>query len=115
MPLARRLVNCNLATADGDAFTPYIQIPNGATKITVQFIYTSLDSDITCTMQQSLDGYNFDTCTNDEDTQVAIVLDKDFPSMTLNVSDLLTTWIRFKVEVGNATTGTLEKLHLIFS
>ena len=115
MPLARRLVNCNLAIADGDAFTPYIQIPNGATKITVQLIYSGLDADITTSLQQSLDGVNFDTCTNDEDTPVEIILDKDFPSMTLNVSDLLTTWIRFSISVGEATIGALDKIYLIFT
>jgi hypothetical protein len=115
MSIARRLVNCNLDIADGDGYSPYIQIPNGALNITVQFVYHDLDANISCTMQQSLDGINFDSCANSDDVPVQIDLDYTAPSMTMNVSDLLTTWIRFYVEVGDATTGILDKLYILFT
>ncbi|NCA77980.1 MAG: hypothetical protein EOM90_16765 [Alphaproteobacteria bacterium] len=115
MSISRRLVNCNLNIAEGNTYTPYIQIPNGATNITIQFVYSGLDANISCTMQQSLDGSNFDSCANSDDIPVCIELDHTAPSMTMNVTDLLTTWIRFYVEVGDATVGSLDKLYILFS
>jgi hypothetical protein len=35
--------------------------------------------------------------------------------MTLNVADLLTTWIQFSMDVGEAKTGVLEKLYIIMT
>ena len=115
MSIARRMIQCSLPVSGGAAISPSIQIPNGATKLTTQFIYEGLDADITLTMLQSLDGSNFDTCVNEDDAPVTITLDKDFTSMTLNVADLLTTWIQFSMDIGNATTGTLQKLHVIMT
>jgi len=115
MSIARRMIQCSLPISGGNALTPYIQIPNGATKLTIQFIYSGLDADITLTMLQSLDGANFDTCVNEDDAPITITLDKDFTSMTLNVADLLTTWIQFSMDVGEATTGVLEKLYIIMT
>ena len=115
MSLARRMIQCALPVSEGDATTPYIQIPNGSTKLTIQFVYSGLDDDIILTMLQSLDGSNFDTCVNEDDAAITITLDKDFASMTLNVADLLTTWIQFSMSVGDATTGTLDKLYVIMT
>ena len=33
----------------------------------------------------------------------------------MNVADLLTTWIQFSMNVGEATTGTLDKLYVIMT
>ena len=115
MSIARRMIQCSLPVIGGDALSPYIQIPNGATKLTIQFVYSGLDADITLTMLQSLDGLNFDTCVNEDDAAITIVLDKDFTSMTLNVADLLTTWIQFSMDIGDATTGNLDKLYVIMT
>ena len=115
MAIARRMIQCSLPVTGGDALSPYIQIPNGATKLTIQFVYSGLDADITLTMLQSLDGLNFDTCVNEDDAAITIVLDKDFTSMTLNVADLLTTWIQFSMDIGDATTGTLDKLYVMMT
>ena len=115
MAIARRMIQCSLPVSAGNASTPYIQIPNGATKLTIQFVYSGLDDDITLSMLQSLDGVNFDNCVNEDDAAISIVLDKDFTSMTLNVADLLTTWIQFSMDVGLAKTGTLEKLFVMMT
>jgi len=115
MATARRMIQCNLDISDGSASTPYIQIPNGATKLTIQFVYSGLDDDVTMTMHQSLDGVNFDTCVNDADDPISITLDASFDSMTLNVTDLLTTWIKFVLDVGSATTGTVQKLYVMMT
>ncbi|NCA77971.1 MAG: hypothetical protein EOM90_16720 [Alphaproteobacteria bacterium] len=108
MNLAHRIVPCAIGIDDGDCFTSHIQIPNGATKLTIQFFYSSIDADVTCTLQQSLDGTNFDNI-------VSCVLDHDDTTATLNVVDVLTTWIRFEILVGSATTGVLSRLHLLMS
>ena len=116
----RKLVLCNMNIADifplpGSAeFTPAVQIPNSATKITVQFLYHGIDFPVGCIMYQSLDGVNFDECRTIDEMPVKIDLDIDSVSMTLNVSELLTSWIRFLVSVGDATTGTLDKFLVLF-
>ena len=115
MSLARRMIQCSLPVSAGNASSPYIQIPNGATKLTIQFVYSGLDADIVLAMNQSLDGFNFDACVNEDDAPITITLDKDFTSMTLNVADLLTTWIQFSMEVGEAKTGTLDKMYVIMT
>jgi len=115
MATARRMIQCNLDVSAGNAASPYIQIPNGATKLTIQFVYTGLDADVTMTMHQSLDGVNFDTCVNDADDPISITLDYTFDSMTLNITDLLTTWIKFVLDVGTATTGTIQKLYVMMT
>ena len=115
MATARRMIQCNLDVSAGNAASPYIQIPNGATKLTIQFVYSGLDADVTMTMHQSLDGVNFDTCVNDADDPISITLDYTFDSMTLNITDLLTTWIKFVLDVGDATTGTIQKLYVMMT
>ena len=115
MATARRMIQCNLDVSAGNAASPYIQIPNGATKLTIQFVYSGLDADVTMTMHQSLDGVNFDTCVNDADDPISITLDYTFDSMTLNITDLLTTWIKFVLDVGTATTGTIQKLYVMMT
>ena len=112
MAKARRMIQCNLAISNGDAITTAIQIPNGATKLTIQFNYSGLDDDVSITMLQSLDGVNFDTCMNENDEPVSMSLDHSFSSMTMNIADLLTAWIKFSMDVGEATTGTLDKIFL---
>ena len=97
------------------AFTPSFQIPNGCTKITVQFMYHGIDYPVGCTMYQSLDGLNFDECRTVDEMPIYIELDIDSVSMTLNVSELLTTWVRFYVSLGDATTGKLDKFMILFA
>ena len=101
MPLARTKINCNLDIANGNAYLDYIQVPDGSMNITAQIAYSGLDDDVTVSLQQSLDGSNFDDVTS-------MVLDKDDTSATLNVMNVLTTWIRFYVHVGAATTGSIK-------
>jgi len=116
----RKLIRCNLSIAaivplpGSQAFTPAVQIPNGATRITIQFLYHGIDFPVGCTMYQSLDGVNFDECRTTDEVPVYISLDIDSISMTLNISDLLTTWVRFLVTAGDATTGTLDKFLVLF-
>ena len=108
MPLARTKITCNLPIADGDAFLPYLQVPDGSMNITAQIAYVGLDADVTLTLQQSLDGSNFDNVTS-------LVLDKDDTSATLNVMNLLTTWVRFKITVSTAKTGTITDCYFSFN
>ena len=117
----RKVVLCNMKVADilllpgTAAFTPSVQIPNGCTKITVQFMYHDIDYPVGCTMYQSLDGVNFDECRTVDEMPIFLQLDIDSVSMTLNVSELLTTWVRFYVSLGDATTGTLDKFMILFA
>jgi len=115
MSIARRMIQCSLPVSGGNALTPGIQIPNGATKLTIQFMYSGLDADISLTMLQSLDGANYDTCVNEDNAPITITLDKDFSTMTLNVADLLTTWVQFSMEVGEAKTGSLDKMFVMMT
>lgn len=108
MNLAHRIVPCAIGIDDGDRNTTNIQIPNGAKTLTIQFFYHDLNADVTCTMQQSLDGSNFDDV-------VPCVLDHNATTATLNVVDVLTTWIRFSISVNSATTGILDRLQLLMS
>jgi len=107
------MLQLNLDVASGSAFTPAVQVPNGATKVTIQFIYSGLDAEVAVSMQQSLDGGNFDLCLNESDEPVTINLDPSFSSMTVNISDLLTTWFRFLLDPLTATTGIIEKIYIL--
>ena len=117
----RRMVLCNMDIADimglpnTAEFTPAVQIPNGATKITVQFLYHGIDYPIGCTMYQSLDGVNYDECQTIDEMPIIIHLDIDSVSMSLNVSELLTSWMRFYVTIGDATAGRLDKFLVLFA
>jgi hypothetical protein len=115
----RRMVLCNIDISDigviDYAMTPAVQIPNGATKITVQFKYGSITSPVTCTLFQSLDGLTYDLCETVDEMPISIILDVASTSATLNISELLTTWIRFKVEKGSAIAGTLNKFLVLFA
>ena len=108
MPLARTKITCNLGIAAGNAYLDYVQVPDGSMNITAQFAYSGLDDNVTVSLQQSLDGSNYDNV-------VDMVLDKDDTSATLNVMNLLTTWIRFYLQVGAATTGTIKECFFSFS
>jgi len=108
MPLARTKISCNRDIADGNAFLDYVQVPDGALNITAQLSYAGLDENVTVTLQQSLDGANFDNV-------VDMVLDKDDTSATLNVMNVLSTWIRFKLTVNDATTGTIKDCYFSFN
>jgi hypothetical protein len=44
-----------------------------------------------------------------------MVLDKDDTSATLNVMNVLSTWIRFKLTVNDATTGTIKDCFFSFN
>ena len=119
----RRMVLCNMNLHDiyyhtpglGYAMTPSVQIPNGSTKITVQFKYYCINDPVTCTLYQSLDGINFDECESIDEMSVGIILDIASASATLNISELLTTWIRFKVTAGNCSAGVLDKFLCLFA
>ena len=113
MSIARRMLQLNLNIADGNSVTPAIQVPNGATKVTVQLAYSNLDAEVSVSMYQSLDGGNFDLCRNESDEPVTISLDPTATSMTLNITDLLTTWLRFSLDVQSATEGTIEKIYVL--
>ena len=108
MPLARTKITCNLNIADGNAYLQAVQVPDGSMNITAQFAYCGLDANVTVTLQQSLDNKNYDDV-------VSLVLDKDDTSVSLNVLDVLTTWVRFKVTVGEATEGIVSDCHISFN
>ena len=113
MSITRRILLVNLNIANGNAVTPAIQVPNGATKVTIQFSYSNLNADVALSMHQSLDGGNFDLCRNESDEPVTITLDHTTTSMTLNITDLLTTWFRFSLDILTATTGTINKIYVL--
>jgi hypothetical protein len=108
MPLARTKITCNLDIANGNAYLDYVQIPDGSMNITAQFAYSGLDDNVTVSLQQSLDGSNYDNI-------VDMVLDKDDTSATLNVMNVLTTWVRFKITVGEAKTGIISDCFFSFN
>jgi hypothetical protein len=113
MSTSRRLLQTNFQISAGNTVSVPVQIPNGSNSLTIQFVYCGLDSDVTLTMHQSLDGANFDLCVNESDEPVSITLDKSFTSMTMNVTDLLTSWIKFSLDTASATTGILEKILIL--
>jgi hypothetical protein len=113
MSIARRLIQLNLPVSTGNMDTPAIQIPNGATKLTIQFNYSGLDDSVTMSLLQSIDGVNYDTCVNDNDEPVSITLDPNFTSMSLNITDLLAAWIKFSLDPVDATTGSIDKLFIL--
>ena len=107
MPFSRTFLPCNHQVATDGALLPYIQVPDGAMNITAQIVYAGLDADVTVTLQQSLDGSRFDDV-------IDITLDRNDTSATLNILNLLTTWLRFKLNSGPATTGTIHTLNFCF-
>ena len=108
MPLSRTKISCNLDIAEGNAYLQAVQVPDGSMNITAQFSYSGLDVNITATLQQSLDGKNYDDV-------VDVVLDKDDTSTTLNILELLTTWLRFYVQVGSAKEGIITECYFTFN
>jgi len=115
--IARKMVLCNmdLASIGPAAYTPAVQVPNGATKITVQFKYKLISSPVMITLFQSLDGLTYDKCETIDEMPIAIELDVASTSATLFITELLTTWLRFKVERGYSMQGTLEKFLVLFA
>lgn len=113
MTISRRMLQMNLDVSSGPSVTPAVQVPNGATKVTLQFLYSGLDSEVAVSMHQSLDGGNFDLCLNENDEPVTVSLDPSSSSMTINITDLLTTWFRFSIDPQSATTGIIEKIYVL--
>lgn len=107
MPFSRTSLPCNHQVAADGALLPYIQVPDGAMNITAQILYAGLDADVTVTLQQSLDGSVFDDV-------IDITLDKNDTSATLNLLNLLTTWIRFRITPGTATQGAISACYFCF-
>ena len=108
MSLSRTKISCNLSITDGNAYIQAVQVPDGSMNITAQFAYSGLDVNVTATLQQSLDGKNYDDV-------VSLMLDKDDSSATLNVIEVLSTWVRFYVQVGTASTGVISDCYFSFN
>jgi len=108
MPFSRTKITCNLDIADGNAYMQAVQVPDGSMNITAQFAYSGLDVNVNATLQQSLDGKNYDDV-------VSMVLDKDDTSATLNVIEILSIWLRFYVQVGSATEGVISDCYFSFN
>ncbi len=115
--VARKLVLCNMdiGSLGASAFTPCVQVPNAGTKITVQFKYKLITSPVLVTLFHSLDGIIFDECQTIDEMPIAIELDVASTSATLFITELLTSWIRFKVEKQSSIHGTLEKFIVLFA
>lgn len=109
MSTIRRILQLNIAVTDRQSLTTAIQITNGSTKMAIQFFYSNIDSQVSLTMQQSLDGLNFDTCCTENDEPLTITLDPTSQSFTLNISEVLATWVRFSIDYGTATSGSIDK------
>ncbi len=115
--VARRFCLCNMdiSSLGANANTPAVQVPNGATKMTVQFNYKFITSPVLVTMMQSVDGISYNECHTVKGMPVTIKLDTASTSATLLMSELSAKWIRFKVEKGSSSHGTLEKLFVLFA
>ena len=92
--------------AGGNKTFEGIRLWNLKDKLTVQVNYSSVSSALVdAILQESLDGINFN---NIAGASVTIV--KTDPSYTFNLTGLLTNYVRLKITLGEATTGTIDEV-----
>jgi hypothetical protein len=113
MSYVRAIIPINIAGSGGDTYTPSYLVPDGSSKITTQFTYASLASNVTLSVEQSADGKNFDPVLDISAAPLTLVLDKLNPSATINIVNLLTMAIRFKVDFDVAETGSITSVTYI--
>lgn len=115
MSVSRKILPLNLAAAVEPAYTPAILVPDGATYLTVQFIYAlGGDGSPIVTMEQSNDGNHFDTVSDPAGSAVSFTLDPSDSSATLNITNLLAQWIRFSISFAADSSGSIESVTVLF-
>lgn len=108
MSFVRAIIPLNILGTGGDTYTPGYLVPDGSSKITAQFNYNSLVANATLSVEQCADGKNYDPVLDISSTPLTFVLDKLNPSATINIVNLLTMAIRFKVDFDVAETGSIS-------
>jgi hypothetical protein len=108
MAYERKIIQLTINGSGGDTYTPVFLVPDGSSKITVQFTYASLAYDTTLYLEQSADGKNFDPVLDISSVPLTLVLNKLNPSATINIVNLLSMAIRFKVDFNAAETGSIS-------
>ena len=107
MSYKRKITLLTINGSGGDTYTQVFWVPDGSSKITVQFTYASLVYDTLLYMEQSADGKYFDPVLDISSVPLTLVLDRLYPSATINIVNLLTLAIRFKVDFDVAETGSV--------
>jgi primase-polymerase (primpol)-like protein len=113
MNFVRKLIPLNILASGGNANLPFYMVPNGSSKITVQFKFSDLATNATLTLQQSANGSDFDPVFDSSGNPVTLLLDKDKSSATINLVNLLTLWIRFQVDFAAAETGSIDSVQYL--
>ena len=107
MSFKRQIIPLNILASNGNVDTPSFLVPDGSSKITAQFKYTGLSADATLSVLQSTDGSAFDPVLDMNGDAVSLVLDKNNTTATINLVNLLTMSVAFRISFASATTGSL--------
>ena len=118
MHFAHRQINLNIAQPAASGTSQPVMVPDGASKLTIQFFHSLSNpgaNAATISLEQSTDGRHFDPCTDASGNPIAISLQSDALSATINLLGLLTLWVRFRYEIHADTTGRLASCNMLFS
>lgn len=110
MAYQRKIIQLNISGAGGDTYTPVFLVPDGSSKITAQFVYTGLLVNPILSLEQSTDGKNFDPVLDLSSVPLTLSLNKNNPSATVNIVNLLTMSIRFKIDFDPTETGSITSV-----
>jgi len=81
-----------------------VRLANLGDHLSVQINYTDVIGIVTVHVDQSLDGINYDIVSNADYT-----LDEAKTSHTFNINDLVTNFVRVRIET-NGATGTIDSI-----
>jgi len=96
----------NYPLTSGDKTFDGIRLYNLNKDCTIQINYSDIDADdVRVEIETSLDGVNFSSL-----LEATWLLDKTRPSHTFKILGLVTSYVRVKLTVGSATTGTIDKV-----
>lgn len=104
------LVPLNILASIGNVSSPSFLVPDDSSKITAQFRSTGLSADAILSVLQSADYSNFDPVFDIYGDAVALELDNDSFTATINLVNLFTMSIVFRINFSCVTTGSLTSV-----
>jgi hypothetical protein len=111
-------IQINAQASQNIVLSSPILIPDGAKNITCQFFF-ELDASsaeaATVQAYQSTDGINFDPVLDGAANPLAVTLNPENNSATINILGLLSLWLQFKISFSDQTSGIITSCNMLFS
>lgn len=111
-------ININIPAGYQAVFSQPLMVPDGASKITVQFFHTLSGPEQKAAeirLLQSTDGIHFDPLNDANNSQLTVSIFSDSKSATLNILGLLTLWIQFQFNFYEDVTGSIDNCNVLFA